>query len=283
MSHGKAHSRSAEASRSASRQDRGELRAAGPCPCEQGLAVRGGAQGLEPAEAHPEADRRHHLRDRLRAVRPAPYRHLRRGRAHHHGAPRLPRAHRGQGADAAHLLLRRHGRLAQGAGQRPQQGDGGRASRQAADPGARPVRRRIRASAITTMRGSRPFSTLSASTTNSSRPPTATSPAASTRRLLKVLEHYDAIRDVILPTLGPERRATYSPFLPISPMTGPRAAGADRRSRLDVGHRSSTRTPTRASSRKSPSRAAIASCNGRPTGRCAGRRSASTTRWRART
>ena len=38
--------------------------------------------------------------------------------------------------------------------------------------------------------------------------------------LLKVLEHYDAIKDVILPTLGPERRATYSPFLPISPTTG---------------------------------------------------------------
>ncbi|MGK2922019.1 MAG: lysine--tRNA ligase [Methyloceanibacter sp.] len=38
--------------------------------------------------------------------------------------------------------------------------------------------------------------------------------------LLRVLEHYDEIRDVILPTLGPERRATYSPFLPISPETG---------------------------------------------------------------
>jgi lysyl-tRNA synthetase class 1 len=38
--------------------------------------------------------------------------------------------------------------------------------------------------------------------------------------LLKALAHYDAIRDVILPTLGPERRATYSPFLPISPTTG---------------------------------------------------------------
>ena len=35
-----------------------------------------------------------------------------------------------------------------------------------------------------------------------------------------MLQHYDAIRDVILPTLGPERRATYSPFLPISPVTG---------------------------------------------------------------
>jgi lysyl-tRNA synthetase, class I len=38
--------------------------------------------------------------------------------------------------------------------------------------------------------------------------------------LLKVLQHYDAVRDVILPTLGPERRATYSPFLPISPQSG---------------------------------------------------------------
>jgi lysyl-tRNA synthetase, class I len=40
------------------------------------------------------------------------------------------------------------------------------------------------------------------------------------KTLLKVLHHYDAIRDVILPTLGPERRATYSPFLPISSITG---------------------------------------------------------------
>ncbi len=38
--------------------------------------------------------------------------------------------------------------------------------------------------------------------------------------LLKVLEHYDAVTNVILPTLGPERRATYSPFLPICPRTG---------------------------------------------------------------
>jgi len=38
--------------------------------------------------------------------------------------------------------------------------------------------------------------------------------------LLNVLQHYEAVRDVILPTLGPERRATYSPFLPISPTTG---------------------------------------------------------------
>ncbi len=64
---------------------------------------------------------------------------------------------------------------------------------------------------------------------------------------------------------------------------GPRAAGAGHRPRSRRRARSSTRTPTPASSRKSRSRAAIASCNGRPTGRCAGRRSASITRWRART
>jgi lysyl-tRNA synthetase class 1 len=38
--------------------------------------------------------------------------------------------------------------------------------------------------------------------------------------LLRALERYDAIQAVMLPTLGPERRATYSPFLPISPTTG---------------------------------------------------------------
>ena len=38
--------------------------------------------------------------------------------------------------------------------------------------------------------------------------------------LLGVLEHYDEIAAVILPTLGAERRASYSPFLPISPATG---------------------------------------------------------------
>jgi len=38
--------------------------------------------------------------------------------------------------------------------------------------------------------------------------------------LLTALERFDAIQAVMLPTLGPERRATYSPFLPISPKTG---------------------------------------------------------------
>src|SRR5258708_13574783 len=34
---------------------------------------------------------------------------------------------------------------------------------------------------------------------------------------MKMLEAYDQVMEIILPTLGPERRATYSPFLPISP------------------------------------------------------------------
>jgi len=38
--------------------------------------------------------------------------------------------------------------------------------------------------------------------------------------LLKMLAAYDKVMDIILPTLGPERRQTYSPFLPIAPDTG---------------------------------------------------------------
>ncbi len=38
--------------------------------------------------------------------------------------------------------------------------------------------------------------------------------------LLRALARYDDIQKVMLPTLGEERRASYSPFLPISPKTG---------------------------------------------------------------
>ena len=38
--------------------------------------------------------------------------------------------------------------------------------------------------------------------------------------LLLMLSHYDAVINVILPTLGAERQATYSPFLPVCPTTG---------------------------------------------------------------
>lgn len=38
--------------------------------------------------------------------------------------------------------------------------------------------------------------------------------------LLTALRQFDALQKVMLPTLGPDRRASYSPFLPISPKTG---------------------------------------------------------------
>lgn len=38
--------------------------------------------------------------------------------------------------------------------------------------------------------------------------------------LLKMLAVYDKVMAIIVPTLGEERRATYSPFLPISPVSG---------------------------------------------------------------
>lgn len=38
--------------------------------------------------------------------------------------------------------------------------------------------------------------------------------------LLRILRRFDAVQAIMLPTLGEERRATYSPFLPISPKTG---------------------------------------------------------------
>lgn len=38
--------------------------------------------------------------------------------------------------------------------------------------------------------------------------------------LIRVLERYEAVMEIILPTLGEERRASYSPILPVSPTTG---------------------------------------------------------------
>lgn len=38
--------------------------------------------------------------------------------------------------------------------------------------------------------------------------------------LVRVLERFDAVMEIILPSLGDERRETYSPILPISPTTG---------------------------------------------------------------
>jgi lysyl-tRNA synthetase class 1 len=40
------------------------------------------------------------------------------------------------------------------------------------------------------------------------------------RAMLMILKKHKAVLNIILPTLGPERSATYSPFMPISPKTG---------------------------------------------------------------
>ncbi len=53
--------------------------------------------------------------------------------------------------------------------------------------------------------------------------------------LLKILERYDAVINVILPTLGDERRATYSPFLPVCPETGEVLQVPVIETNLDVG------------------------------------------------
>jgi lysyl-tRNA synthetase class 1 len=38
--------------------------------------------------------------------------------------------------------------------------------------------------------------------------------------LLTLLQHYEQVMEIVLPTLGEERRATYSPFLPVSAKSG---------------------------------------------------------------
>src|SRR5262249_36526028 len=55
--------------------------------------------------------------------------------------------------------------------------------------------------------------------------------------LLRMLEVYDEVMDIILPTLGPERRGSYSPVLPISPPTrqGLQGAVVERRPQKGTG------------------------------------------------
>ncbi len=130
--------------------------------------------------------------------------------------------------DAADRVQRRHGRAAQGARQRAQPADARRISRQAADQGARSVRLPRELRRAQQCAAARNSSTGSASTMSSSRRPTAIPVGRFDETLKSVLRHYQAIMDVMLPTLGAERRATYSPVLPVSPKSGDRAAGAGR-------------------------------------------------------
>ena len=101
--------------------------------------------------------------------------------------------------------------------------------------------------------------------------------------LIRVLECYDEVMAVILPTLGPERRATYSPILPIHPRTG-RVMQVPMERRDPAAGTVVWRDPgQRRGIRNLGEGRRLPSCNGRPTGRCAGTRSTSITRCRART
>ena len=100
--------------------------------------------------------------------------------------------------------------------------------------------------------------------------------------LLTVLRNYDAVMKVMLPSLREERAATYSPFLPISPISGRVLQVPILEHNADAGtivfeDEDGVRR------RKSPSPAATPSFSGSPTGACAGTRWASITRCRART
>ncbi len=77
------------------------------------------------------------------------------------------------------------------------------------------------ASAPTTTPNCAASSIRSASTTSSSPPPSATARVLRfDATLLRVLERYDAVMAVMLPSLRAERSASYSPFLPLHPVTG---------------------------------------------------------------
>ena len=99
--------------------------------------------------------------------------------------------------------------------------------------------------------------------------------------LLHMLRHYDKVMAIMLPTFREERAATYSPFLPIHPVTGhvmqvPLEAMDAEAGRSPGAIRAASGSPP-------PSQAAMPSCNGSRTGRCAGTPCRSITRWPART
>ncbi len=218
-------------------------------------------------------------RDRLRTVGSAAHRHLRRGGAHHHDPARVPHAVGRAGAPG--VLLRRHGRPAQGAGQRAQPRAAGAASRQAAHRRARPVRHpselrpaqqraaarlprpvrlRVRVPVGHRLLSQWTFRRRAARSVASSRPHPRRGAADPGRRaaadLLAVPADRSQDRD--------------------------RAAGAGARARRRGRHHHLRGRRGRAPD-ASRSPAAGSSASGRSTGRCAGTRSMSTTRCRART
>ena len=92
--------------------------------------------------------------------------------------------------------------------------------------------------------------------------------------LIRVLEQYDAIMAIMLPTLGTERQATYSPFFPICPDSD-RVLQAKVVAQNPAAGSISYIDPIAVIFVISRSLAANASCSGNVTGRCAGWRWAS--------
>lgn len=99
--------------------------------------------------------------------------------------------------------------------------------------------------------------------------------------LLRVLHYYDEVLEIILPTLGPERRANYSPFLPVCARTGRVLQARIIARDLTAGTIVYEDESGNWWKRRLP--AATASCSGKPTGPCAGRLWMWTTRWPVRT
>ena len=228
------------------------------------------------------AQGRSDLRNRLRPLRPAAHRHVRRGGAHHHGAPCLSRADRRQDQDAADRVLRRHGWAAQGARQRAEQGHADAASRQAADQGAGPVRhasvvRRAQQRAAARLpRHVRLRIRVHVVDAVLQVRPVRRDAAQGAGALRRGDEHHAAVA---------ARGAGADLFAVPADRSASRASCC--RCRCWRTTPSAARSPTRSRRRRSASPfrspAGAASCNGSRTGRCAGSRSASTTRWPART
>ena len=96
-----------------------------------------------------------------------------------------------------------------------------------------------------------------------------------------MLQHYDEVQAVMLPTLGEERAQTYSPFLPICPRPGRVLQVPVVKTRCRGRHHRLSRRGRHADRDAGHRRATQAAMEGR-LGRRAGSRSASTTRCTAR-
>ncbi len=88
--------------------------------------------------------------------------------------------------------------------------------------------------------------------------------------LKSVLRHYDAIMAVMLPTLGEERRRTYSPIFPIHPETGKVLQVPIEVVDAEAGLIAYADPETQASAASNRCSAAGPSASGRSIGRCAG-------------